>query len=134
MVTATNYNCTISFPTAAPATLCKPAAVVLPDNTADNLTCQWYMTPMTKRRPYHATLTTDATAVGPDVNRINQCAALFSVTGTSVAPPATGGFLLVKDVQDGGQSLIRLNLSPLGVNECPANGLSCTGLTSSTTP
>lgn len=133
MVTATNYDCTISYPTAAPATVCKPAAVALPNTAGDGALCRWYMSPLSKRARYQATLTADLQLSGPDVNRINACAALFSVTGSLVVPPVEGGFLLVQNV-NASSSMIRLHLHPVAVTECPSNGLSCTGLTSATTP
>ncbi len=126
-VTATTYACTIYYPTGQPNTVCQPAAVALPNNGDLGSSCRWFMHSAGFRPRYDATLF-DGT-IGPSANTLDVCAAAFAVRSPNDVPPPGDAYMLLQTVDGAAQTPIRLQLTPMGVTDCPAAGLDCQGLT-----
>ena len=125
-VNATTYQCTLYYPSGQANTVCAPAAVALPNGSDAASMCRWFMHSVGSRPRYDATLF-DATIAG-SVNTLDVCAASFAIKAPLDVPPASDGYMVLQTVDGSAQTPIRLQIMPMGVTDCPVNGLDCTGL------
>ncbi|HTM20891.1 MAG TPA: putative metal-binding motif-containing protein, partial [Kofleriaceae bacterium] len=121
------HSCTVLFPLADPGNVCPLAARLLPNTAPDNATCAWLTAPARNRASYDVVMDSQASgATGSTSSSL--CQPMIVVRDTLVNPQQPDSWVFMQQVNGVGTQLFRVDLTPMGVAVCPANGLSCATL------
>jgi hypothetical protein len=121
-------NCTVFYAANAADAICQPAGVVLPNTSDGGISCRWFMTHGGLRPKYEATLATDLAATGVPRADLASCTGVFAILDTLRVPPENDSYLLVQYASGAKKQIVRLQLAPMSVADCPESGLVCDSL------
>lgn len=125
VTTTADYDCTVFY--TDDDTLCPLRNVALP-NTSDMM-CKWTILGGTDQEHFEIGLKPDIDSGGVD-GEVNTCNAILELIQAFDVPPVYDIFLLWQRVNQVSNQLLRIDVTPMQVLQCPAFGLSCGGLVS----
>jgi hypothetical protein len=125
VATNADYDCTLFY--TDDDSLCPLRDVNLPNSS--DMMCQWTILGGIDQDHYRIGLKPDSDAGGVD-GEILSCSAILELITAFDVPPEYDVFLLWQKVNQLSNQLLRINLTPMQVQQCPTFGLSCGGLVS----